>query len=68
MFFCVKFCEFSSYYTRVIPERSSRVDGTGYGGGLSDAYHKTKLLQSDVEKFEKQCLTNLVKNSQGMNR
>ncbi len=54
----------SSYYYRVIPEYAgARVDGTGYGGGLPDAYNKVNLLQEDIERFERQCIENLSKGS-----
>ena len=59
---------FESYYTSVIPYGDSLVDGTGYGGGLSDAYNKTKLLQEDIEKFERQCVANLAVNQGGIHR
>lgn len=46
--------KFSSYYYRVIPStEGEKVDGTGYGGGLPDAYRKTHLLKGDVSAFEK---------------
>lgn len=51
--------KFSSYYYRVIPSyEGARVDGSGYGGGLSDAYNKTHLLQGDVSNFEKRVFPN----------
>lgn len=54
----------SSYYYGVIPSyEGEKVDGRGYGGGLPDAYRKIKLLESDVESFEKQCLEKLLDNS-----
>jgi len=51
---------FESYYIGVIPEYGYKVDGYGYGGGLHDAYRKTKLLEEDVERFEKQCIEHFI--------
>lgn len=46
----------SSYYYGIIPmHEGEKVDGRHYGGGLPDAYYKTKLLQEDVERFEREC-------------
>ena len=45
--------KFQSYYTGVIPKTDEqRVDGTGYGGGLPDAYNKVRLLQRQIDSFE----------------
>lgn len=49
--------KFSSYYWGVIPDHEDeKVTGHGYGGGLPDAYNKTKLLLKDVDDFEKNLL------------
>lgn len=57
----------SSYYYGVIPSyEGAKVDGSGYSGGLPDAYNKTHLLQEDIERFERQCVDNFSKNSGGM--
>lgn len=55
---------FSSYNYGVIPSyEGAKVDGTGYGGGLPDAYNKVNLLQEEIERFERQCVDNLSKGS-----
>lgn len=43
--------KFESNYIGVIPHKDSLVDGSGYGGGLTDAYNKTKYLEQDVLKY-----------------
>lgn len=51
--------KFSSYYSRVIPSyEGAKVDGSSYGGGLPDVYHKTHLLQEDVLAFERRIFSN----------
>lgn len=55
--------KFESHYTSVIPQVDFLVDGTGFGGGLSDAYNKTKCLEKDIEQFEKECLASLKKDT-----
>ena len=56
--------DFSSPYYSVIPtSEDEKVDGTGYGGGLPDAYRKTHLLEADVARFEQQCIEQLSKSS-----
>lgn len=49
--------QLSSYYYSVIPSfDGAKVDGSGYGGGLPDAYSKVNLLEKDIEGFEEQCV------------
>lgn len=45
-----------SYYKGIIPAEGKKVDGVGYGGGLSDAYNKVRMLKMDVSNFEKRIL------------
>ena len=55
--------KFSSYYYGVIPSYEGvKVDGSGYGGGLPDAYYKTHLLQEDVSAFERSVFSNNLSN------
>ena len=45
--------KFQSYNISVIPRsENQRVDGSGYGGGLSDAYNKIRMLQRELDSFE----------------
>lgn len=49
--------KFSSYYVGVIPDcEGQKVTGSGYGGGLPDAYRKTLYLKDDVDSFENKLL------------
>ena len=41
---------FESYHISITHQ--DKVDGGGYGGGLSDAYHHLKYLQQDIAEFE----------------
>lgn len=53
----------SFYYGILLSVDKKKIDGSEYGGGLSDAYNKTHLLNNDVDRFEKQCIANLSKDS-----
>ena len=57
-----------SFYYSVIPFGENKVDGSRYGGGLPDAYNKTRLLKEDIESFERQCMGNITKDSSEMHR
>ena len=58
-----------TYYYRVIPSTDDeRVDGTGYAGGLRDAYNKVRMLEEDIDIFDREHAESLTNASNGMHR